>query len=197
MAKGYGRYSLPSNPMEREDPIVVVRSDSRWPAEFKGIGLRLRRTLGATALRIDHIGSTAIAGLDAKPVIDVQISVATLDPDSAFRVPLEELGFVFRATNEDRSKRFFREPAGTRRAHIHVRRAGSFDEQLNLLLRDYLRTHRKDRNEYARAKWEFAAEHRRDREGYVRAKGPTIWCLLLKAHDWLEETGWSPGPSDA
>jgi GrpB-like predicted nucleotidyltransferase (UPF0157 family) len=183
--------------MKDNDPIVIVAADSHWPQEFRAMATPLRKALGDAALRIDHIGSTAVPGLDAKPVIDVQVSVATLEPDSPFRAPLESLGYVAPAANLDRSKRFFREAAGGRRTHVHVRRAGSFDEQLNLLLRDYLRTHSQDRDAYARAKRELAARFRTDREGYVRAKEPTVWSLLLRAHDWLQETGWSPGPSDA
>jgi GrpB-like predicted nucleotidyltransferase (UPF0157 family) len=182
--------------MPEEDPIVVVPYDPRWSEEFREIGGRLRRALGATALRIDHVGSTSVVGLEAKPVIDLQISVLRLEPEAAFRAPMTRLGFVYPPANVDRSKRFFREPPGTRRTHVHVRRAGSFDEQLNLLLRDYLRTHPDACRAYARAKLELAARFRTDREGYVRAKGPTVWALLREAHDWLEEIGWQPAPSD-
>lgn len=182
--------------MKDADPIIIVEYDPVWPEEFRELGQRLRRALGRAALRIDHVGSTSVPGLAAKPVLDVQISVGELEPDPPFRVPLEALGFVFHAANADRSKRFFREPPGTRRTHVHVRRSGSFDEQLNLLLRDYLRTHDDACREYARKKRELAEQFRNDREGYVRAKEPTVWSLLRRAHDWLEEVGWHPGASD-
>lgn len=183
--------------MTNNDPIIIVPADPRWPEEFRGIASRLRAALGKVALRIDHVGSTAVPDLDAKPVIDIQISVASLELDAPFRTPMEKLGFGLRSAKGDRSKRLFREPPGMRRIHVHVRRAGSFDEQLNLLLRDYLRAHEDARHEYARTKWELASKFRDDREGYVHAKEPTVWALLVKAHDWLEQTGWSPGPSDA
>jgi GrpB protein len=70
---------------------------------------------------------------------DVQISVADFDPLEAFKAPLEALGYVYRADTAERTKRYFREPPGTPRGHIHVRRAGSFSEQFALLFRDYLR----------------------------------------------------------
>jgi GrpB-like predicted nucleotidyltransferase (UPF0157 family) len=69
----------------------------------------------------------------------VQISVAAFEPVEAFKDPLERLGYVYRAANSERTKRYFREPPGHRRTHIHVRRAGSFSEQFPLPLRDYLR----------------------------------------------------------
>ena len=182
--------------MDAEDPIVVVPADPQWPAEFREIATRLRAALGPVALRIDHVGSTAVPGLDAKPVIDVQVSVASLEPDDPYRRPLERLGFEFHEANPDRSKRFFREPRGSRRVHLHLRVAGSFDEQLNLLLRDYLRSDAGARDEYARAKRALASAFREDRDGYVQAKEPVVWSLLLRAHDWLQATGWSPGRTD-
>lgn len=176
---------------------MVVRADPTWPGEFRDIGRRLRTALGSVARRIDHVGSTAVPGLEAKPVLDVQVSVDRLEPDGPFREPLERVGLRFQAPNRDRTQRFFREPPGTRRTHVHVRAAGSFDEQLNLLLRDYLRTHPEACDEYSAVKRDLAVRFRHDRDAYVRAKEPTVWALLLRAHDWSQTTGWSPGPSDA
>jgi len=180
-----------------EDPIVVVRYDPAWPNEFRHIGGRLRAILGPVARRIDHVGSTAVPGLDAKPVIDVQVSVATLVPETPYLEPLEAKGYRWHRDNPDRTKRFFREPEGDPRTHVHVRVEGGFDEQLNLLLRDYLRNHLESAAEYARAKRSLAEKFRNDREGYVRAKEPSVWELIRRAHDWAQETGWGPGPSDA
>jgi GrpB-like predicted nucleotidyltransferase (UPF0157 family) len=118
------------------DPIVIVPYDPLWPERFLELGVALRQALGETALRIDHIGSTAIPGLDAKPIIDVQISVVSFKPLHAYRIPIESLGFVFRANNPDLTKRYFREGPGRRRTHIHVRRVGSWAEQGALLFRD-------------------------------------------------------------
>ena len=182
--------------MASEEPVVIVPYDPKWPEEFREIGRRLRSALGTVALRIDHVGSTAVPGLDAKPVIDVQVSVASLEPESTYVAPLERLRFRFHRENPDRTKRFFLGPEGERRTHVHVRPSGSFDEQLNLLLRDYLRAHPESRDEYARAKRVLAERFRDNREGYGRAKEPTVWSLLERAHDWAQESGWHPGPSD-
>lgn len=182
--------------MEAEAPIIIVPYDPRWAGEFREIGGLLRDALRAVALRIDHVGSTSVPGLDAKPVIDIQISVAALDPETPFRDPIAALGYRFRPQNPDRTKRFFVEPEGGRPTHVHVREFGSFDERLNLLFRDYLRTHAEVAREYARVKWDLSAKFRDDRDGYVRAKEPTVWSILRGAHDWSQETGWRPGPSD-
>jgi GrpB-like predicted nucleotidyltransferase (UPF0157 family) len=192
-----------TSPVERSemrvtDPIRVVAYDAQWPTLFVEQAGALRAALGEVALRIDHIGSTAVPGLVAKPIIDVQISVAAFEPLDAFRVPLvERLGYVFRADNQERTKRYFREPPGSRRTHVHVRRAGSFSEQLPLLFRDFLRAHRDWADRYAELKLALAETHARDRHRYTEKKQPFTWEALAHADRWAQRTGWLPGPSDA
>lgn len=178
------------------DPVIVVPYDARWPVQFRERAAALRHALGDVALRIDHVGSTAVPGLDAKPVLDLQISVAALEPVDPFRDPLERLGYVFRPENPDRSKRYFREAAGEARIHVHVRRAGSWSEQLTLLFRDYLRGHPDDAARYAALKRGLAEKFRDRRERYTEAKGAFLWEILKKADRWAQATGWEPGAPD-
>jgi GrpB-like predicted nucleotidyltransferase (UPF0157 family) len=177
--------------------LDVVAYDPVWPELFTAMAWRLRGKLGTVALRIDHIGSTAVPGLDAKPILDVQISVATFEPLVAFRVPLESCGFEFRPKPEELSRRYFRERPGDRRTHIHVCRAGSFREQLNLLHRDYLRADPARAREYARLKHSLAHLLATDRRAYVDAKAPFVWETLRHAEQWSDRTGWEAGPPDA
>lgn len=179
------------------DPVIIVPYDPQWPVLFARLGATLREALGETARRIDHIGSTAVPGLDAKPVLDIQISVVALEPMAPYRLPLERLGYCFRADNPDRTKRYFREAPGGRRTHLHVRRWGSWAEQAALLLRDYLRAHPEEARRYAALKHTLAGQYGADRLGYTEAKTPFIWETLLQADRWSQATGWEPGPSDA
>ena len=179
------------------DPVRVVPYDGEWPALFAERSGALRAALGEVASRIDHIGSTAVPGLAAKPIVDIQISVAAFEPLGAFRAPLEGLGYVFRAGNQERTKRYFREPPGSRRTHIHVRRAGSFSEQLALLFRDFMRAHSDWAQRYAALKIALAERHASDRDRYTEEKRPFTWEALAQADEWAQRTGWSPGPSDA
>jgi GrpB-like predicted nucleotidyltransferase (UPF0157 family) len=179
--------------------VVVVEYDPVWPQLFRDAGARLRRSLEAVARRIDHIGSTAVVGLDAKPIIDIQISVASFEPLDAFKVPIERAGYVYRPDNSERTKRYFRERPGERRTHIHVRRAGSFSEQFALLFRDFLRADRRRADEYGVLKHELAARYAApdERRLYVQAKVPFVWESMRMADDWAQDTGWEPPPSDA
>jgi GrpB-like predicted nucleotidyltransferase (UPF0157 family) len=178
------------------EPAMVVPYDPEWAVLFSDLGARLRRELGDAASRIDHIGSTAVRGLDAKPIIDVQISVASLEPVDAYRSALERCGFVWRSDNTELTKRYFRERRGSRRTHIHVRRAGSFSEQFALLFRDYLRAHPTQAAEYACVKHRLAPLLLTDRHAYVEAKAPFIWETIHLADEWAQATGWQPGESD-
>lgn len=177
--------------------IEIADYSDAWPAMFAELGAPLRASLGDVALRIDHIGSTAVPGLAAKPVIDIQVSVAELDPVEPFVTPLSRLGYLFRADNPDRTKRYFREPPGSRRTHIHVRRAGSFSEQFALLFRDFLRASAETAAEYEAVKRKYAVTYADNREAYVTAKDPFIWEIIKRAESWAAYTGWQPGPSDA
>jgi GrpB-like predicted nucleotidyltransferase (UPF0157 family) len=178
------------------DKVIVVPYDPQWSELFSQIGRVLRKALAETAQRIDHIGSTAIPGLDAKPIIDIQISVAALEPLDTYRMPLEGLGYIYRADNPERTKRYFREAPSQRQTHIHVRRAGSWAEQFALLFRDYLRTHAEEAQRYATLKYRLAEKYGEDRLGYTEAKEPFIWEIMKKADRWSQDSGWEPGATD-
>jgi GrpB-like predicted nucleotidyltransferase (UPF0157 family) len=185
--------------MKADDPVFIVPYDDSWPGWFQQLAQPLRNALGPVALRIDHIGSTSIPGIAAKPVIDIQISVADFEPLDAFLLPLERLGYIFRADNPNRTQRYFREPPGHPRVHIHVMRTGSFGEQFALLFRDYMRTHPDVAAQYARLKIGLGQRYQlvEERQLYTEAKAPFIWKVIAQADSWAQLTGWFPGPSDA
>ena len=178
------------------EQVIIVPYAPEWSGLFLQTTRPMREALGNVALRIDHIGSTSVAGLAAKPVIDIQISVASFKPPDVYRLSLEALGYVFRSDNPDLTKRYFREMPGDRRTHIHVRRAGGWSEQAALLFRDYLRTHAEDAARYADLKYRLAEQYGDDRYGYTDAKSDFIWQVMSRANRWSQEVGWAPGASD-
>ncbi|WP_238392407.1 GrpB family protein [Paenibacillus antri] len=179
-----------------KDPIEIVPYSPDWPERFRTIGSQVRRALDAAAIRIDHIGSTAVPGLDAKPIIDIQVSVASLEPIDAYRQRMIGIGYSWRSDNPDRTKRYFRESPEMDRTHIHMRVRGSWSEQFALLFRDYLRNCPEEAGAYAAMKREQAQRFRLDRESYVEAKEPMIWDIMRRASRWSQATGWAPGESD-
>lgn len=186
--------------------VEIVPYQDRWPAEFAAIAADLRRVLGDLALRIDHIGSTAVPGLDAKDVIDIQVSVVTLDD----RIPpaLIGLGLIQRQAYSDHlppaiteadgkwEKFLFGRPPGQRRTNIHVRILGRGNQRYALLFRDYLRAHPLSAEAYARLKRALAVQLP-DIDAYADTKDPAVDLIWLAANDWATATGWQPGPSDA
>lgn len=179
-----------------EDQWRITPHESEWKRRFNDIAIKLRDSLGNLAVRIDHIGSTSIIGLDAKPIIDIQISVLNFDDVLLNKSKIESMGFVLRQDNPDQTKLYFRELPGMRRTHVHVRQAGSFSEQISLLFRDYLREHPSDCLRYVQEKHRLMGLFKNERENYVEGKGPIVWGIIQKAHMWSQKVGWKPGISD-
>ncbi len=187
--------------------IEIVEYQERWPTEFGAIGGRLRELLGSSALRIDHIGSTAVPGLAAKDVIDVQVTVRELD-DSLDSV-LARGGLVRREPTRDHrppgaelpdvelEKRLFAAPVGERSTNVHVRVEGRFNQRYALLCRDYLRAHPTAARAYAEVKRALARLVGDDQDGFYAVKDPVFDIIIAGAEEWARTTDWRPGPSDA
>jgi GrpB-like predicted nucleotidyltransferase (UPF0157 family) len=184
--------------------VVIAPYSERWPGDFARLGRRLRAVLGDGALRIDHIGSTAVPGLDAKDRIDVQVVVADLDVAN----PLGGAGFIELAPASDHQppggvaaaddwrKRFFQAPADERAANVHVRLDGRPNARYALLFRDYLRTHPGAAGAYADLKRRLAAELRAIGP-YTDIKDAACDLVIVAAEEWAAATDWDPGASDA
>ena len=134
---------------ERTDGFIeVVQYDKGWPAIFDAWRTRLAAALGRAATRIEHVGSTAVPGLAAKPIVDIQLSVVDPGDESRYLAAVESTGLQLRA--REPGHRYFRPPADRpREVHLHIRAAGSDWERDHLLFRDYLRAHPQTRDAYA------------------------------------------------
>ncbi|HXZ71047.1 MAG TPA: GrpB family protein [Streptosporangiaceae bacterium] len=168
----------------------VVAYDPSWPDRYQRWRDRLTGQLADTAPRMEHVGSTAVPGLPAKPVIDVQISVADLEDESRYVAQIEQAGVQLRS--RDALHRFFRPFAGPPRdVHVHVCQAESGWEREHLLFRDYLRRHSDARDSYARVKEEAAQVWSDDRIAYTEAKTGVILDLLDAAEVWATANSWT------
>lgn len=147
---------------------------------------RLAAALGSLARRIDHNGSTSVPGLAAKPIIDIQISVAALTPLAPLIDPLAPLGYVHMPHPDDAFCPFLHRPAAWPHTHhVHFVEAGGREERRTLAFRDYLRAHPDAAREYERLKRELAAltdaGDRSSREAYATAKTAFIERVLRLA----------------
>ena len=137
---------------------TILAYDPGWPAAFEAEATRLHAALETLALRIEHHGSTAVPGLCAKPIIDIQISVATLQPLSAYSARLETIGYVHVPHPDDSFCPFFHRPITWPHSHhVHLVESGGHEERRTLAFRDYLRDHRDVAVEYEHLKRTVAA----------------------------------------
>lgn len=171
------------------DPIDVVPYDERWPATFRSWRDRLQGALGGRVLRIEHIGSTAVPGLPAKPVIDIQVSVPDVEGEDDYVPAITSTGVPLRS--REPGHRYFR-PVGDqpRTVQIHVCPAGGDWEREHLLFRDYMRASAEARSAYARLKRDLAARYRDDRIAYNEGKTGFILDNLEAAKAWAARTDW-------
>lgn len=163
--------------------IEVVPYDPQWPAAFERERGRLLAALGKVAVRIEHNGSTAVPGLSAKPIIDIQISVARLQPMDPYAPALVACGYIHVPHADDDRCPFFHRPAAWPHTHhVHVVEAGSREELQTLTFRDYLRSHAKSARQYERLKCELAREYGGNdavsREAYANAKTAFVAEIL-------------------
>jgi GrpB-like predicted nucleotidyltransferase (UPF0157 family) len=166
--------------------LQISSYDPRWPLEFEAERDRIAETLGPIACRIDHSGSTAVPGLDAKPIIDIQVSVRQLQPIRCYSEPLATLGYVHVPHFDDAFCPFFHRPREWPHTHhLHVVESGGQEERRTLAFRDFLREHGDVVTEYVTLKKQLAAltdaTDAPSREAYARAKGEFIERIVQTA----------------
>jgi GrpB-like predicted nucleotidyltransferase (UPF0157 family) len=168
---------------DRFDPAQrVVAYDAFWPIRADTEIRRVRAALGDVAVRLEHVGSTAVPGMAAKPIIDLQLSVADIGRRSLFVEPLEALGYLFvPAPDSPEYHLFARPPQRPRTHHLHVCEAGSEHELRHLAVRDFLRANPVEAAAYARLKRDAASRHRWNRLAYIDAKASYVDALEDRA----------------
>jgi GrpB-like predicted nucleotidyltransferase (UPF0157 family) len=181
----------------------IVSPRESWPVDFAMLKRSVLRAAPAGAY-VHHIGSTAVPGLAAKDVIDLQVTVDDLEQvdDAAFaREGFERIaGLVDHCPpgldlpEEELKKCFFRN-AG-RPANVHVREGGRFNQRFPLVCRDFLRAHPTAAGAYALIKQRLARRFPADQAAYYEIKNPVFDIIVDGANEWAKATGWSEPPGD-
>ena len=165
--------------------IRLVPYDPAWPSLFEREARRVRKALGDRVLLLEHVGSTSVPGLCAKPVIDMVLAVPSSADERAYVAPLEACGYVLR----------IREPAwfehrllcpSDMEANVHVFSAGCEEIGRMLAFRDRLRAHEGDRKLYEETKRTLAARTWRYAQNYADAKSEVVGEILARAMSPLE-----------
>ena len=165
------------------DPVIIVDYNPDWPARYQAESARIFLAIEPWVAAIEHIGSTSVPGLGAKPIIDIMVGIHSLDDASHCIEPLRALGYQYHPEFEDSlpERRYFNRGPRDDHYHLHmVELDGGFWER-HLLFRDYLMSHPETAQEYERLKRELAAQYRDDRSGYTDAKTEFITSIEQKA----------------
>ena len=185
------------------DVISIVAYQLDWNDQYEKIAVNIRNTVGNGVTRIDHIGSTAVPGLAAKDIIDIQLTLTDLKDERDVSA-LQSAGYILRpkVTNDlltgldsdsiELKKRFFRESAGQRRANIHIREQGRLNQNYPLLFRDYLRSDCIVRDAYDSIKKELAIRFGSDMDAYYIIKDPYMDAVYQAAKLWAQLNDWQP-----
>ena len=187
--------------------ITIESYKPTWPEEFRRLGVSIRSSMENLALRIDHIGSTAVPNLAAKDVIDIQVTVSELS--APVEQALNHAGYR-RLAHIDRDhvppganpaeaqwmKWIFKPAEGSRPVNLHVRIAGRANQRYPILFRDYLRAHRAVALAYAETKIVLAKLHPDNVDAYYAVKDPVCDVIVGGAVAWAGLVGWRIKESD-
>lgn len=186
--------------------VTILPYQTNWPLLFQELAANLRKALGRSALRIDHIGSTSVPGLAAKDRIDIQITVVALNDELLSNMLSIGMASYKGLINDhvppgashaaqEWEKWLFVQRGGKCDANIHVRIQGRLNQRYPLLFRDYLRCHPATANAYAELKRRLAA-NLADPDTYPDVKDPAVDLIYLAAGEWAITTGWVMADSD-
>lgn len=162
------------------NPVVIVDYSPLWPKQFETLRSRLANILGGLALTIEHVGSTAVPGLDAKPIIDVDVLLRSPDGLSSTIAALASIGYQHRGDLGIPGREAFRAPAGDSRHHLYAC-PNDAEYQRHIAFRDHLRAHSREADAYAVLKRKLAAKFGEDREAYNNAKREFVESILRKS----------------
>ena len=175
-------------------PITLVEYDPRWPALFDREAARIRAVLGGTAVRVEHVGSTSVPGLAAKPIIDMLLAVPDSADEPAYVPALEDAGYVLSIREPDWFEhRLFKGPDTDINLHVFTVGAAEIDQML--MFRDWLRADEADRDAYLRVKRDLAKRTWRHVQHYADSKTAIVQQVMARARaaSQQDQPGWREG----
>jgi len=160
--------------------IEVVPYNSHWPQMFEAEAALIKKALGNNCIAIHHIGSTAVPGLSAKPVIDILPVVKSLIEVDRKAEAMQQIGYQALGEYGIPLRRFFQKGGDLRTHHVHVFEKSNPAIRRHLQFRDWLRSHPEDAKAYQELKLELASKFPNDSESYVKGKAAFIQSIAAK-----------------
>lgn len=165
--------------------IEVVDHHPDWAQQFKEEAARLTAVLAPELVAIYHLGSTAIPGIKAKPVIDIWIEVKDIEQIDRYNVAMQHLGYVAQGENGIPGRRYFRKGSDQNHTHhVHIYQVGSPDVQQCINFRDYLRAHPAAAQAYSHLKEQLARQFPWDSVSYTEGKTAFVQAINQQAQAW-------------
>lgn len=162
------------------DPVIITPYNPDWPAQFEAIAVPIREKLGPLAMSVEHIGSTSIPNLAAKPIIDLDVVISSRLVLPQVIEGLAELGYTHQGDLGIAGREAFKKAADIRH-HLYVCSVDTPNLHEHLLFRDYLRTHPAEAEAYGELKMKLAGEYGEDRDGFTDAKTEFVQSILAQA----------------
>jgi GrpB-like predicted nucleotidyltransferase (UPF0157 family) len=158
--------------------ISILDYDTAWPKRFERLATRVRAALGELVARVDHVGSTAVPGLAAKPIIDLDIVVPVDARIQPIIGKLAQIGYVHQGDLGVAGREAFYSPAGEDQHHLYLLVDGALELKRHLAFRDALRADSELREAYAQLKRSLAAQHPNNKDAYVAGKTDFVTRVL-------------------
>ncbi len=168
--------------------VNVVPADPAWPQQFAEEALLLREVLGSNVVAVHHMGSTAVPGLPAKPIIDILVEVREVAAVDSLNAAMEAQGYAPQGEKGIPGRRFFQKGGNQRTHHVHVYRSGDAQVARHLAFRDYLRAHPDVCSEYSQLKSALAQAHHDSPLDYQTGKDAFLKLHEAKALAWVKQS---------
>ena len=174
------RVTVGLTPKQDSGKVVLVDYDPAWPVLFIRENKRIKSALGAKAISIEHVGSTSVPGLPAKPIVDILLVVDSSADEKSYLPVLEAAGYVLRIREPDwHEHRMFKGPDTN--IDLHVFSRGDEEIERMLIFRDWLRENPADRDFYLRTKRELARKDWNYVQNYADAKSKVVESIIARA----------------
>ncbi len=165
-----------------DEPVIIADYDPQWPVRYEEERERIVAAIGNYIDDIQHIGSTAVPGLAAKPIIDILVIVPSLEQVEQSVRPLEKLEYEYMGDSGIPGRHIFiKRQQGMRAYHLLMSQADHYTAAQAMVFRDFLRLHPRDTQDYGELKKVLAEQYGADREGYTNGKTTFIEAMLVKA----------------